>query len=207
MNKITPFYSSVDAIKAMDNGGRFYNLLTRAEDGVISKSELARTGGVFSDRDKMMLFLEMSISDLGQSARENVLSHLDDKLHKHYLENIPAKLSVDNVQEIGAKSQTAIISGEVGGMFSKSDSPGYIIVPVMIGSVATYMMSPITDQYIVYPIQSEESDQTLVLAYPKGKPELPSSRVTVGGVLKELYSGNKSSSPKSLYLEATYYIQ
>jgi hypothetical protein len=206
MNNITPFYSSVDAIKALDNGGRFYNLFTKAEDGVISKSELARTGGVFSDHDKMMLYLEMSLSELGQSARENVLSHLDDKLHKYYLENIPAKLSLDKVQEIGAKSQTAIISGEVSGMFSKSDSPGFIIVPVMIGSVPTYMMSPITDQYIVYPIQSKESDQTLVLAYPKGKPELPTGRVSVGGVLKELYSDNKSSSAKSLYMEAAYYI-
>ena len=61
MKKITPYKTTRNAITAMDNGGRFYNLLTKANDGNVSTSELAKVAGVFSDKQKMVLYLDMSL--------------------------------------------------------------------------------------------------------------------------------------------------
>ena len=64
MKKIEPYRNINDAISNLDNGGRFYNILTKADDGIISKSELGKVGGIFNDKQQMILFLELSISKL-----------------------------------------------------------------------------------------------------------------------------------------------
>ena len=39
MKKIIPYKSSNEALTALDNGGRFYNIFTKAGDGVITQEK------------------------------------------------------------------------------------------------------------------------------------------------------------------------
>jgi hypothetical protein len=52
MDKIIPFKYLDDILSIFDNGGRFYNLLTKANDGNISQEELSKVAGLFSDKQK-----------------------------------------------------------------------------------------------------------------------------------------------------------
>lgn len=45
MKKIESYIDVNDAISDLDNGGRFYNLFTHADDGIISQAELGKVGG------------------------------------------------------------------------------------------------------------------------------------------------------------------
>ena len=67
MKKLNPCQNLTTALKTLDNGGRFYNILTKAEDGIISQAELGKVGGLFSSKQQSILLLEMSISALSQN--------------------------------------------------------------------------------------------------------------------------------------------
>ena len=46
MRQIKPYQTVWAARKALDNGGRFYNLWAQADDNVVDAGELARVAGV-----------------------------------------------------------------------------------------------------------------------------------------------------------------
>ena len=53
MKHIVPYRTLKGALNALDNGGRFYNVFTKAKDEVITDSELCKAAGVFSQQDYM----------------------------------------------------------------------------------------------------------------------------------------------------------
>lgn len=55
MRKIAPYKTAKNALASLDNGGRFYNVLTQANDGDVTSAELAKVTGVFSDMQKMIV--------------------------------------------------------------------------------------------------------------------------------------------------------
>ena len=46
MREVVPYRTLGGAKRALDNGGRFFNLFAEADDGVVSGAELARAAGV-----------------------------------------------------------------------------------------------------------------------------------------------------------------
>ena len=111
MKKIIPYLSAQEATQALDNGGRFYNVLTKADDGVISKSELGRVAGVFNDKQKMVLFLEMAISGLDVNAQSTIINALDADLQAIYYQHKPQVLSPSEAHAQGILSANAIVTG------------------------------------------------------------------------------------------------
>ena len=85
MRKVNPYVSVRHAIATLDNGGRFYNLLTKANDGQIEASELAKVAGVFNDKSKMFLYLEMMTHALSPEDKSKVISSISDELRSDYL--------------------------------------------------------------------------------------------------------------------------
>ena len=63
MKKIEPYKNINEATLSLDNGGRFYNVLTKSDDGIISSSELGKVAGLFIDKQKMVLFLDLATSN------------------------------------------------------------------------------------------------------------------------------------------------
>lgn len=203
MKKVTPYKSQAAALKSLDNGGRFFNVLTKADDGQISSAELSKVAGAFSDKQLMNLYLEMSLAQLPK--RDMVLESLSDKLHKayqryrpHYLTPAAAAIS----KQVGA---TAIITGIPQYKESKTEFYGFIMVPIITGNVTTFMMIPIMDQYDVYEIKDQQSDELFIVAHARSNRKLNEVPTRVGGYLKELQVDKNKPSEKRLFLETYYY--
>ncbi|MEM7474763.1 MAG: hypothetical protein AAF483_07210, partial [Planctomycetota bacterium] len=72
MREIKPFESAEALAKAIDNGGRFYNFFSKADDNIVSAGELAKAAGIISSDHTAFLFLEMAAFDLNVAQRSQI---------------------------------------------------------------------------------------------------------------------------------------
>ena len=204
--EIVKTYTEInDAILSLDNGGRFYNIRTKAEDGIISQSELGKLGGIFNDKQKMILFLELSLSELKQTEKEIIISKLDESLRVNYFKYKPQTLLPSEVNEKGILSSNMVLTGIPKLIESKSDFNGFIMIPVMVGKVMTFSLIPLIDNYDVYELRDEKSSETFIIAHSKSSEKLPNEKMTIAGVLKELEENEKGIKKK--FLEVIYQIK
>jgi len=206
MKKIEPYKNINDAVNSLDNGGRFYNILTKAEDGIISQAELGKVGGIFNDKQQMALFLEMSILKLKDSEKEEVFSKLDSKLNQTLQKYKSQALLPSEANSKGIISSNAIITGIPKLIDSKSDFNGFIMFPIISGNVTTIMMIPLIDEYDVYELRDEESSEKFLIAHLKGSEKLPRKKIIIGGVLKVLNTSEMDNAEKKIFLEAIYHF-
>lgn len=206
MKKIEPYKNSKEARHALDNGGRFFNMMTKADDGIISQAELSKVAGLLGDKQKTILFFELSISELDVNARNLIFLTLDDKLKVIYRKYKPAELTPSEAQEKGTISSNAIITGFPKLVESKSDFNGFIMIPIMIGSVTTFTMVPIINQYDVYEIKDTASAEIFLIAHAKSSDKLPEKRIKIAGVLKALKATKTEKEASKKFLEAYYYL-
>ena len=204
MNFLTPFKSLDEATKTLDNGGRFYNFLTTAEDGIISPAEVGKVAGLFNDRQKIVLYLSMCLSGLNPSARHQVENALSEDLRVSYNKYFPQYMLPSEAKEKGQIASNAVISGVPQYIDSKKDFNGFVIMPVMAGSVMTMILIPIIDHYDVYHLKDEATSQTFVIAHARSKEKLPQKRISAGGVLKEIKKKKDETGPAEMYLEVVY---
>lgn len=207
MKKVETYKNIDDAISNLDNGGRFYNILTKAEDGIISKSELGRVGGIFDDKQKMILFLELSISKLNKTKKETIISKLEHELQVIYHKYKPQELLPSEAHTKGIISSNAMIAGVPKLTDSKSGFNGFIMMPMMTENVTTFNMFPILDQYDVYELRDEESAETFLIAHSKGSEKLPNKKIKVAGIFKELKSNKEENNASKKFLEILYYSE
>jgi len=204
MKKITPYKSARGALASLDNGGRFYNLLTHANDGYINSGELAKVAGVFTDKQKMVLYLEMSLSELDDSAVKNIHSSLSDSLKNAYDKYLPQRLVPSEAQQKGKISSAAIITGVPKFVKSNSDFKGFIMTPISTGKTMSMIMVPIIDYYDVYELRDQKTSKEFIIAHARGSAKLPEKMIRCGGILKELQSDEKGTGTKK-FLESMYY--
>ncbi len=207
MKKITPYTYVDEALTALDNGGRFYNVLTKAKDGIISQSELGKLGGVFSSKQQMVLFFEMSTSELDDHKKQMIVSKMEAKLQQNYKRFIPLKMKPSEAKRKAVKSSSAILEGIPKRITSKTDFKGFIMIPLMAGNVTTFMMIPLIDQYDVYELRDELHSETFIIAHARSKKKLPETKLKVAGVFKEIKSDEDENSSTKLFLEAVYYSE
>lgn len=198
MKKITPYQTVEEALETLDNGGRFYNLFTKANDGNISTAELAKVAGVFNDSQQMTLFLEMSISKFSETEKQTILDTLSDNLLEKYQVN-KSKLSDLTSVKSAKPSSSFLISGTLQFVKAKEEFTGFIMVPMSSGGM---IMIPIIEEYDVYELVEEEG-KGLYLAHTKGKETLNAKTVRLGGVVKEM---KMDESKESKFLEIQYYM-
>lgn len=205
MKKITPYKTTSSALASLDNGGRFYNFVSKADDGEISSAELAKAAGVFSNKQQMMLYLEMAISELDASAQQNVLANLSADLKGVHKKYVPQRLVPSQAKSEGRMNACAIITGIPKLVDSKTDFNGFIMVPIVTDKVTTFVMIPIFDQYDVYELRDEDSARDFLIAHNRGSSKLPPRMVRCGGVLKELKKGKGKKADVTIFLETIYY--
>jgi hypothetical protein len=75
--------------KAIDNGGRFSNLISHGGDSGVSRGELARSAGVFCSGRSAFLFLEMAQHELSPQDRAEVEQTLERDLRAEYRRRRP----------------------------------------------------------------------------------------------------------------------
>jgi hypothetical protein len=207
MKKIEPYRNINDAISNLDNGGRFYNILTKADDGIISKSELGKVGGIFNDKQQMILFLELSISKLDNGKKNVIISKLDENIQKIYLKYKPIELLPSETDSKGIIASNTIITGIPKLTKSKTEFIGFIMIPIMIGNVTTFSLIPLIEIYDVYELRDEKSSKKFLIAHTKGANKLPEKKIKVAGVLKELKANKNEKKASKMFLEAVYHME
>lgn len=216
MEEIKPYTSFEEAMQELDNGGRFYNLFTEAQDEVITPAELSKVSGVFLTKQKMILFLEMALSRLDEQAKAKVLSKLDDRLQLHYQNYKPLQLTVSEAIKEHSPS-SIILTGTPKPNISKSALEGFVLIP--IGK--TFMLVPILDVYDIYELNEEYTAEKPLIAHSKRSVKLPEQKLMVGGIWKQFPTSSdkdqalttdvleRSTSKQSgkRYLEIHYFIE
>lgn len=205
MKKVTPYKTTKGAIAALDNGGRFYNLASLANDGEITHAELAKAAGVVSDSQKIITYLELSLDQLEPDAKQRVLSHLSTDLKHKYEKHLPLRFLPSEAVKHAQVATPSIITGVPRLVESKSEFTGFIMIPISTGSVTTFMMVPIIDQYDVYELRDQASDETFFVAHARSRTKLPEQVVSCGGVIKELKADKKEKVASKKYLEISHY--
>jgi len=198
MKHVIPFDNSNDAVITLDNGGRFYNLLTEANDGHISTQEVARVAGLFTDKQKMVLYFALSISKLKPPFCEIVKAALTDGLQQAYQKYLPQVLLPSQAVAQGIVSSNAIVTGIPTKVDSKTELKGFIFVPPSI-------LVPIIDRYDIYEMRDDEQGEPLLIAHARGSKKLPEEMIKVAGVLKEMKLKIDGVDTKKMFLEALYY--
>ena len=202
MKKIEPYKNINEATLSLDNGGRFYNVLTKSNDGIISSSELGKVAGLFIDKQKMVLFLDLAISNFDVNTKEKIVDSLDVSLRSTYEKYKSHELLPSEAYDKGILSSNSIITGFPKKIDSKSDFNGVIFIPVGNSMIAI----PLIDKYDVYEIRDEVSDDTFLIAHARGSIVLPEKKIKVAGVLKELKSNKNEKKASKKFLEALYYL-
>ncbi len=207
MKKIKPYKSLRGALQALDNGGRFYNLFTQAGDQVISSKELYKAAGVISDKTSAVLFFELALSQLADGDKRQVIARLAPQLKELRRDQKILSPAPGNFARSATEGQGILVAGYPRFLHDKSQFSGFIMIPISTGNTTTFMMIPIYEQFDLYEVFADAPGKgdKLIVAAAKGKQQLSQTPTTFGGVAKKL-SDKKDGDPKTLYMEAAYYI-
>jgi hypothetical protein len=202
MRQLVPYRTVQGARNALDNGGRFYNLMARAGDDVVDGGELARAAGVYSADIKAFLHFEMALMDLPAAQKAEVLSLLSPDLEQRLQKSRPRVLQPSVVESEGSAGDPAIVTGYPVYVEDRTQLQGFIVMVTPV-----IMMIPIMDQFDVYEVYDmpEQTEPRTVVATVRGSKRLDGVYSRFGGVLKELHFEDKTGKDHGLYLEAMYY--
>jgi len=202
MQQIKPYQTVWGAKRALDNGGRFYNLWAHAGDNVVDSGELATAAGVYSSDTKDFLHFEMALMELPEQQKAEVRSLLSPGLRNRLQKSRPRVLNPSLVESQGAAGVPAIVTGYPSFVEDKTQFKGLI---VMVTPVIA--MIPIVDQFDVYEVYDtpERLEPRSLIATVRGSKRLDRVDSRFGGVLRELHFDDKTGKDHGLYLEAIYY--
>jgi hypothetical protein len=202
MRLISPYRTVQGAKRALDNGGRFYNLFTKAGDDLVEGVELARAAGVYSPDAMAFLHFEMALMELPAAEKAEVLSLLAPDLKAQFEAKRPKVLKPSQVESQGATGVPAIVTGYPSFIEDKSQLRG-----VFVMAAPVIMMVPIVDEYDLYEVVDTPDwvAPRALIATVRGSKRLDGSCTRFGGVLKELRFEDKTRRYLGLYLEAAYY--
>ena len=207
MRKLTPYRSLRGAAKALDNGGRFFNVFTHAGDEVVTKAELAKVAGVGGGLTGALLFFEMATCALSTPDREQLTGMLDPALRKQMRTKHPEWIRPAQLEGQGVAGRSYIIEGYAKKVDSERAVTGFITIPIMAGQITTMMMIPITEVFDVCRLTKEPGATRggCVLVVKKGTDVSESDWVRWGGIAKERQKSKEKGAKKQLYLEPKCY--
>ncbi len=209
MREIKPFKTLRGLEQAIDNGGRFYNLFSHAEDSVVSRGELAKAAGVYSSNDTAFLFLEMARQDLSPYEQDTVVEMLEPELQREFRKRRPKTIAPDLVDTEGKAGTTVIMAGYPQFVENKTEFQCYIQIPVMVGKVTTYTQIPIFDQFDVYEVFNDKRMQkpSSVVARSRGKRLNHDGPIRFGGIVRKLDYNNGEERVHNFYVETVFYTK
>jgi hypothetical protein len=202
VRQVKPYQTVWGARRALDNGGRFYNVWTQAGDDVVDTGELAKAAGVYSSDMRVFLHLEMALMDLPEVQKAEVLSLLSPDLEDRLQKSRPRVLKPSVVVSQGAAGVPAIVTGYPLFVEDRTQLRAFV---VLVTPVIT--MIPIVDQFDVYEVYDTPNmiEPRTVIATVRGSTRLDGVYSRFGGVLKELHFEDQTGKDHGLYLEAMYY--
>lgn len=202
MKHVEPYLSFEGASRALDNGGRLWNVFTTAGDRVITGGELGKAGaggGVAG----ALLFFDLATSRLKESEREELARRLEPKLRRRWRDSRPLPVSPGDLAGVADAKRPLIVQG-VARRLDKSDvSVGHVTVRVMVGSVSVPVQTPATQVHAVYEVTDGARSCHVLAALRTALPE--GERLVFGGTLARGTAGADAGGPERLFLDGRYW--
>lgn len=207
MRKVVPFKTVSGALRSLDNGGRFYNMLTKAGDGSITDAELRKAAGVSSGRDQALLYLELALSDLEAAGQHEVVSHLSDDVRLQLHDRRPQRVAISRFETAVSAALPVVVEGFPRFLEDKTELQAFIMIPIMAGKVMTFAMIPIFDRFDIYEVYSNSAFRggNTIIATVRGSKRLQNVRTAFAGIVKELKFDPNTKASHRFYLESLYY--
>ena len=203
MKKLIPYKTVRGALSALDNGGRFYNLFSRAGDGLITAGELSKATGRLSNLRQSALYFEMMLMELNEADRETVIARLDPKLRSKFRRSRPQKLEPSALGGAMGEKNGIIVEGQLVYSRSQKKFTSFVMIPIQSGSVTTYMMLPIYEQFSMYQFKGA-GDASIPVAISKKAARLPSGLVRLGGFIREASSSDTEPDKSAGYFSVDF---
>ncbi len=207
MKRIEPYRNVEEAMRSLDNGGRFYTTEIKANDGVVNRAELERIGGRADHKKDLILLFQMSISQLGETDKESLFSKLDSEVLQIYKKYKPQELSADDANQKGQLAMNAIITGTPKLIRFDTDLNWLVEFEKVFGNTSTTLITPLIQEYHVYELEDEKTNQSFLIAHKHGTEKLSNKRISLGGIVKELRSTEDGSGEKGKFLEVMYHFR
>ncbi len=209
MRELKPYRTIQGLRKAIDNGGRFYNIFTTADDRVVTRAELAKAAGVFTAGMNAFLFLEMAQQELPSDDQRSIIDLLEPGLRKDYRRNRPRILAPSAVEKDGAAGHTVIVTGYPRFVENRTEFSSFIMIPIVTGKVTTFMMAPIFDQFDVYEVFDDRRMRkpNSMVATVRGQRLAHDGPIRFGGVLRKLEFKDKTKKSHKFYFETVFYTK
>ena len=206
MKEIHPFSSFQEAITKFDNGGHFYNLFSHAKDGVVSPAELEIRAGTGQDKQKLILFLVMSICKMDNRSREKILARLDGELFETYEKYHPVHITISQMIERGKPGLSVTLVGTPKKI--SEQTVGKVLVPLAVGGETSFALVPISESYVIYELHSDYTHETVLVGHPKESDDLPERKLRLGGILSTLNEIDQSQKSKEgIFLEIQFFLE
>jgi hypothetical protein len=209
MREIKPYRTESGLMRALDNGGRLYNIMSRGGDNIITHGELARAAGSLSTGTNAFLFFDMAKQDLPEEACERAVNALESTLRKEYKRNHAAAMLPSELPAQGAAGRAIIIEGYVRPLADKAVTDARVNLAVDTAAGTGYKKVPILKTYDVFEVhdQARTKSSGAVLAAPHGTRLEPDHRVRVGGILRKLFYEESDPEKPQRFLEGLYYTR
>ena len=209
MREVQPYQTERGLMKSLDNGGRFYNLFTKAGDDQITRAELAKAAGVFGSAPKATLFFEMAQQGMTNATRKRAVAALGPKARNDYRKYRPLTLQPAAVDSEGKGGQGVVVQGYPRFLHNKTKFTGMMMIPIMTGNVTTFMMIPLYDQFDVYEVFNDRRMRKpyCVLATTRGVKFRPKDPVRFAGILRKMEAKKAAERQHRFYLEVCYYTR
>ncbi len=209
MREVEPYRSLTELQQAIDNGGRFYNLFTAADDAVVSPGELAKAAGVYAAGMDAFLFLELAQQRLSAKDQQAVFNLLQPSLQKRFSIARPKQLAASQFECQSAVDQAVVMTGYARFVKESSQFGGFVLVPIMVGGVMTFMPIPLTDSYCIYEFFDDAAmiSSSAMIATPKDKRIEHNGPIRVGGAVRKIEYKDAEPKTHRLFLETLYFTK
>ncbi|MEM8671000.1 MAG: hypothetical protein AAGG48_25955 [Planctomycetota bacterium] len=208
MNEIEPFSTKAELVSAIDNGGRFFNIFSQANDSIVTRGELAKAAGTWASDLNAFLFLELATVGLSEMDKHAVIDMLEPGLRSSYREKNPRRLVPVNVDTQCEPGEAIMTEGKIKHCGDKTKFSGFIYTPLMVGQVTTFIMTPIFDAFDVYHLTGpDQPDSAAVIAVPLNSDLQDGQQIRFGGYIRDLEFEQESDRTHKYYLEAMYFTR
>ena len=188
MREIVPVRALDEFRRAFDNGGRFWNLFAKRDDGVIAAGELASAAESATAGPHAILHFELHRSFLPEGERAAALALLDPALRARHGSHAPVATAPSRMEREAGDGRAAILTGV----------PTRMLRPDLVGGMTEFRQPtmgavamtdvPLHLPFTLYEMHDTSTgEHTAVLAVLKAEePELPRAPMRVAGIVREL---------------------
>ena len=209
MREVQPYRTERGLLKTLDNGGRFFNIFTKAGDDQITRAELAKAAGTFGSAPRAALFFEMAQQELAAPVRARAVATLGPKARKDYQKFRPLMLQPSLVDSTGKPGHCVIVEGFPRFLHDKTQFTGMMMIPITSGQVTTFMMIPLYDHFDVYEVFDDRRMRRpyCVLATTRGVDFPAGDPARFAGILRKMEAKKEVERQHSFYMEVCYYTR